>query len=95
MGPEYQSYLVSVADKYELRRRTRFGTEVEALWWDDERQQWQIHALGPDGAREVSYANVVIPAAGYLNRPRWPRLKGRGLSRESKSIPRSGIPVWI
>lgn len=78
MGPEYQSYLESVADKYELRRRTRFGTEVEALWWDDERQQWQIHALGPDGAREVGYANVVIPAAGYLNRPRWPRLKGRG-----------------
>ncbi|OBI26802.1 NAD(P)/FAD-dependent oxidoreductase [Mycobacterium sp. E2238] len=78
MGPEYQSYLVSVADKYELRQRTRFGTEVEALRWDDERRQWQIRALGPGGAREISYANVVIPAAGYLNRPRWPQLKGRG-----------------
>jgi 4-hydroxyacetophenone monooxygenase len=78
MGAEYQSYLVSVADKNHLRRRTRFGTEVDALWWDDERRQWQIHAVGPDGARDVSYANVVIPAAGYLNRPRWPDLPGLG-----------------
>jgi cation diffusion facilitator CzcD-associated flavoprotein CzcO len=33
--------------------------------------------VGPDGTRDVSYANVVIPAAGYLNRPRWPDLPGR------------------
>lgn len=78
MGPEYQSYLVSVAGKYNLRLRTRFGTEVEALWWDDERHRWQIHAVGSDGTRDVTYANVVIPAAGYLNRPRWPDLPGRG-----------------
>ena len=77
MGREYQAYLTEVADRYNLRRRTRFGTEVEALWWDDERRQWQIHAVGPDGARDVSYADVVIPAAGYLNRPRWPDLPGR------------------
>ncbi len=77
MGAEYQAYLVSVADKNELREHIRFGTEVEALWWDDERCQWQIHAVGPDGTHNVSYANVVIPAAGYLNRPRWPELPGR------------------
>jgi 4-hydroxyacetophenone monooxygenase len=78
MGAEYQRYLESVAEKNKLRERTRFGTEVERLWWDDERQQWQIHAIGPDGTRDVSYANVVIPAAGYLNRPRWPNLPGAG-----------------
>ncbi|OBI40834.1 NAD(P)/FAD-dependent oxidoreductase [Mycobacterium sp. E796] len=77
MGPEYQSYLVSVADKSSLRQHTRFGTEVEALHWQERRNQWQIHAVGPDGTRDVSYANVVIPAAGYLNRPRWPDLPGR------------------
>ncbi len=37
-GAEYQAYLVALADKYGLRERTRFGTEVEALWWDDDRQ---------------------------------------------------------
>lgn len=76
-GAEYQAYLVSVADKNDLGMHTRFGTEVEALWWEEDRGQWQIHAVGPDGTRDVSYANVVIPAAGYLNRPRWPDLPGR------------------
>ena len=70
LGAEYQAYLESVADKNDLRARTRFETVVTALWWDDERNQWQIHANGPDGATDVSYANVVVPAAGYLNRPR-------------------------
>jgi 4-hydroxyacetophenone monooxygenase len=77
-GAEYQSYLESVTDKNNLRPHISFGTEVQALWWDDERGQWQIHAVGSDGARHVSYANVVIPAAGYLNRPRWPDLAGLG-----------------
>ncbi|MFL0275618.1 NAD(P)-binding domain-containing protein [Mycobacterium sp. SMC-19] len=76
-GAEYQKYLESVATQNNLRDHTRFSTEVEALWWDEERRLWQIHAVGPDGTREVSYANAVIPAVGYLNRPRWPDLAGK------------------
>ena len=76
-GAEYQAYLVALADKYGLRDHTRFGTEVEALWWDEDRDQWQIHAVDRDGNRDVSYARVVITAAGYLNRPRWPEVQGR------------------
>ncbi|WP_197506099.1 NAD(P)/FAD-dependent oxidoreductase [Mycobacterium sp. 852014-52144_SCH5372336] len=76
-GAEYQNYLVSLADKYGLREHTRFGTEVEALWWDDERGQWQIHTVDRDGNRDISHARVVITAAGYLNRPRWPDVAGR------------------
>ena len=30
-----------------------------------------------DGQRDISYARVVVTAAGYLNRPRWPDIKGR------------------
>ncbi|MDQ2625748.1 MAG: NAD(P)/FAD-dependent oxidoreductase, partial [Actinomycetota bacterium] len=76
-GAEYQRYLETVADKNNLRDRTRFSTEVQALWWDADRHRWAVHMVGPDGAREISHANVVIPAAGYLNRPRWPDLAGR------------------
>ncbi|MGE2834735.1 flavin-containing monooxygenase [Mycobacterium sp. SMC-4] len=76
-GPEYQRYLQSVADKNGLRGHIRFNTEVEALWWDDARAQWEIRTVAGDGSRQVSYANVVIPAVGYLNRPRWPDLAGR------------------
>jgi cation diffusion facilitator CzcD-associated flavoprotein CzcO len=76
-GAEYQAYLVSLADKYGLRAHTRFGTEVEGLWWDEGRAQWQIRSADRDGNRDVSYARVVITAAGYLNRPRWPDVPGR------------------
>lgn len=76
-GAEYQAYLVELADKYRLREHARFGTEVEALWWDEERQQWQINSVDGDGNRDVSYARVVVTAAGYLNRPRWPDVPGR------------------
>ncbi|MBO0676684.1 NAD(P)/FAD-dependent oxidoreductase [Mycolicibacterium sp. S2-37] len=76
-GAEYHDYLVALADKHRLREHTRFGTEVEALWWDEDRDQWQIHAVDRGGQRSVSHARVVITAAGYLNRPRWPDVPGR------------------
>ncbi|WP_167102813.1 NAD(P)/FAD-dependent oxidoreductase [Mycobacterium sp. DL592] len=76
-GAEYQAYLVALADKHDLRRHIRFGTEVEALWWDEQHQHWQIHTRAADGARSIDYARVVVTAAGYLNRPRFPDLKGR------------------
>jgi len=76
-GAEYQAYLVALADKHRLRDHTRFDTEVHALWWDEEHQHWQIHFVMADGTRGVSHASVVVTAAGYLNRPRWPDLPGR------------------
>jgi cation diffusion facilitator CzcD-associated flavoprotein CzcO len=76
-GGEYQAYLQSVADKNGVRQNTRFGTEVSALHWDEHRSEWEVHTIGPDGERAVRHANVVIPAAGYLNRPRWPDVAGR------------------
>jgi 4-hydroxyacetophenone monooxygenase len=76
-GAEYQAYLVALADKYGLREHIRFGAEVEALWWDSDREQWQIHSVDRDGNRDVNHARVVLTAAGYLNRPRWPALPGR------------------
>lgn len=76
-GGEYQRYLESVAEKTGLRDHTRFSTEVEALHWDEDRKMWAVHTVTADGTRRVSHANVVVPAAGYLNRPRWPDLPGR------------------
>ncbi len=80
-GAEYQAYLVSLADKHDLRSHIRFGTEVEALWWDEARQQWQIRSRTADGTQSIDYASVVVTAAGYLNRPRLPRAEGSGCIR--------------
>ena len=76
-GAEYQAYLMALADANGLRDQTRFRTEVEALVWDEERHQWRIYSVDADGNVDVSYARVVVTAAGYLNRPRWPELAGR------------------
>ncbi|KWX66321.1 NAD(P)/FAD-dependent oxidoreductase [Mycobacterium sp. NAZ190054] len=76
-GAEYQRYLQAVADRNGLRDHIRFSTEVEALHWDETRRMWEIHTVAADGTRAVGHANVVVPAAGYLNRPRWPELPGR------------------
>jgi cation diffusion facilitator CzcD-associated flavoprotein CzcO len=76
-GAEYQAYLVALADKHGLRAHTRFGTEVEALWWDEHQGLWQVHSVNDLEERAVSQARVVVTAAGYLNRPRWPEVPGR------------------
>lgn len=76
-GAEYQAYLVSLADKYRLRDHIRFGTEVESLTWEEDRRQWRIETADRDGHRRISHHRVVITAAGYLNRPRWPDVRGR------------------
>ncbi|BBY61005.1 cyclohexanone monooxygenase [Mycolicibacterium sarraceniae] len=77
IGAEYQAYLVGLADKHDLRQHIRFGAEVEALWWDEQCQQWQIHSRAADGTLSFGYASVVVTAAGYLNRPRFPDVTGR------------------
>ncbi|MCG7592519.1 NAD(P)/FAD-dependent oxidoreductase [Mycobacterium sp. PSTR-4-N] len=76
-GAEYQKYLVALADKHDLRRNIRFGTEVEALHWDEQQQHWEIHIRRADGTVDVDHARVVVTAAGYLNRPRFPDITGR------------------
>lgn len=77
VGSEYQSYLQAVADKHRIRERTRFNTTVEKLWWDEERQEWEIHSRTASGDTDVTYATAVMTAAGYLNRPQFPKLEGR------------------
>jgi hypothetical protein len=43
---------------------TRFSTEVEALWWDDDRRQWQVRNGRARGNHDTLWANVVIRPAG-------------------------------
>lgn len=76
-GAEYQAYLVKLADKHDLRRHIRFRTEVTALHWDEQQHHWEIHTRRTDGTESVDHARVVVTAAGYLNRPRFPDIEGR------------------
>lgn len=69
-GPEIHAYFQRFADKYGLRTRIRFGTEiVEASWTPD---GWRLQTA--DG--ETHTADFVISATGILHHPHYPEIEG-------------------
>ena len=70
--PEILSYFEDIADRYDLRRRIRFGTEVTGLRFDEATSQWAISLAGGG----TMHAEVVISGLGQLNRPFVPPLAG-------------------
>ncbi|AWM77556.1 flavin-containing monooxygenase [Phenylobacterium parvum] len=75
--PILLDYFRGVADRYDLRGKIAFETEVETLDWDESRALWKVTVKDRAGARRVIEANAVITAVGQLNRPRMPDIKGR------------------
>ncbi|MFI7134041.1 flavin-containing monooxygenase [Nonomuraea sp. NPDC050153] len=67
--PEILGYLEHCADKYDVRRKIRFGTEVRRADFDGTR--WQVTA----GDRTEPF-DVVVAGMGQLNRPRLPDIPG-------------------
>jgi cation diffusion facilitator CzcD-associated flavoprotein CzcO len=67
--PEILGYLEHCADKYGVRRKIRFGAEVQRADFDGAR--WQVTS----GDRTEPF-DVVVTGAGQLNRPRLPDIPG-------------------
>ncbi|TXK39465.1 NAD(P)/FAD-dependent oxidoreductase [Nonomuraea sp. C10] len=67
--PEILGYLEHCADKYDVRRKIRFSTEVTDATFDGSR--WQLTASGTTEAFDV-----LVMAVGQLNRPRLPDIPG-------------------
>jgi 4-hydroxyacetophenone monooxygenase len=65
---ELHTYLEHVADRFDLRRHIRFGTQVERLEYVADDQCWDVTLTLPDGAVEHRRPNAVISATGQLNR---------------------------
>ena len=75
-GAEYQAYLVTLADKYELREHIRSEPRSRRCGGTPTPTSGRS-TIDADGRHGISYARIVITAAGYLNRPRWPGIQGR------------------
>ena len=69
---EILQYLNDVADKYDIRRRVRFGTTVAALRWRDADGCWDVQQA--DGT--VIDAQAVVSAIGMFNDIVWPDIPG-------------------
>ncbi|MBE1585947.1 flavin-containing monooxygenase [Nonomuraea angiospora] len=67
--PEILAYLEHCADKYDVRRKIRFGAEVQRAEFDGAR--WQVTS----GDRTEPF-DVVVTGTGQLNRPHLPEIPG-------------------
>ena len=75
-GVDMQRYLLSVADKYDLRDKVRFNTAVETLVYDDKSGTWTVTVRNADGSHEDIVVNAVINGHGPVNRFKWPDIPG-------------------
>jgi 4-hydroxyacetophenone monooxygenase len=73
---ELHDYVEHVADKFGLRSRIRFGTEVKSANYDRATQRWTIGVRDADGSHKTLEANVVISAVGIFNPIKMPTIKG-------------------
>ncbi len=72
------AYFRRVADKYGIRDKVRFNTEVLESAFDEKRAVWSVRARDRDGREFTIEANAIISAVGQLNRPKLPDIKGVG-----------------
>lgn len=75
--PELRDYLRDCAVKYGVMPHVRLQEEVLALGYDDAAALWQATIRMADGNIRTITANAVISSVGQLNRPAYPKLKGR------------------
>jgi 4-hydroxyacetophenone monooxygenase len=76
---ELWQYFERVADKYDLRKHIRFGTEVVEARYDEANASWRITAQDAGGAPREFSARVLVSAVGVLNRPKLPDIRGLDL----------------
>jgi 4-hydroxyacetophenone monooxygenase len=74
--PALLSYFRECAERFDLRKFIRFGTEVLQAAWQEDRSLWRIRVRKPDGKEDVIEANALISAVGQLNQPKLPEIAG-------------------
>ena len=70
---EIYSYLSSLVEKYNLKAKTRFNSEIESTKFDETSQKWQLFTK----SGETLETDIVVTALGQLNRPKVPSIDGQ------------------
>nr|BCT03374.1 Baeyer-Villiger monooxygenase [Exophiala jeanselmei] len=71
-GPELRHHAEQLADKFGLRPKTLFQTEVLKMTWSEEDLHWKVDTSRNDDIR----AQWLLPAPGPLHLPKFPGLEG-------------------
>jgi cation diffusion facilitator CzcD-associated flavoprotein CzcO len=69
--PELWDYLRDITDKYELRSKIRFNTEMQSAKWNEADALWHVTTNAG-----VITARVLISAIGALHVPAYPKIRG-------------------
>ncbi len=72
--PEILRYIEDCYDRFDVRRKVRFGTEIVAASWQDDRRCWRL----ADAVGTECEADVVVSAIGLFHTPAAPDLPGLG-----------------
>lgn len=79
-GPEIREYAETIAEKWKLRDRALFRTQVDALKWDDTAMEWVTtmtqERTGQGNVHLAVRSQFVISASGLLDNPKLPDLHG-------------------
>ncbi len=70
---EIHAYLNELTEKYRLRKKTRFNSELLSAKFDEKSQKWNLTLTNGD----VLTTDVVVTALGQLNRPKVPEINGQ------------------
>lgn len=73
---ELLDYFKGVAEKFDLRAVTHFGTSVLRANWNGDISKWEVSVRDSDGLETLKVADVVLSAVGILNTPQVPSIKG-------------------
>jgi 4-hydroxyacetophenone monooxygenase len=66
---ENERYTNWLADHFGIREHLRLSTEVLSLRWLEESGTWEVLIRNAQGEQERLFANAVISAVGFLDRP--------------------------
>ena len=73
---EMLDYQRKVAADLDLRRHIDFGVEVLRMDWHEDRRRWEVTTREADGSTRSRWADAVITAMGFLNRPKLGSIAG-------------------
>ena len=80
---EILSYLINIAQEYQLYQHMRFNTTVEDATWDAEVCKWNVRVTTAPGSKDAEFnpeytiaTDFLVSAVGQLNVPKWPQIEG-------------------
>lgn len=72
---EILGYIRATAQRLGLLDNIDFETEVQKMSWSESEGRWRIDLSTGDG-NNVVMSDIVIPAVGTLNQPKYPEIEG-------------------